>query len=1534
MAVQAGRWQIFGLALMTILASGRAQDGNDAEPARNGAPLTPLVNRGDWNASASSKESDFAPARALVPEGRWSSSFSDDQWWAVDFGREEQLGGIRLRWEDAHAESYAVLVSTDGEQWDEVHATISSLGGTEIIEFPPRPVRHVKLDLRRRATEWGYSLWEVSFNPWELCQRSWEMSATASSGQNGAMGAEKAIDGDSATRWSSDFSDDEWWQVEFARPVPLAGLRILWETAFAENYRILVSDDGDAWTPVYEVNEGDGGPDFIFFRPVEARFLRIHCTQRGTGWGNSIWDVRFFSGSECLRAEASSAAPGGTPDLAVDGRLDTAWRPADENESTLTVHLPERMLLGGLVLTWQEAFATAYELELSEDGESWKTVAEQQNGGGGENQHFFAAAPARAVRLTVRDSQGGPAALARIELKGAEEQATPIRHYQAKARNLRRDLFPMWLSRLQEFWTIVGLPEEPNESLFSETGILEPFKHAFSVQPMVWADGELRTWADVELEQELQDRILPLPTVRWKTDGWQLEISAVMSGPESARFTAVRYRFIPEASAPADARLALAIRPVQLNPGWQHGGYSPIPEGRFEPAGDGSPARFFVENTPRLLMPVAPSAMGAAALDDGEIGEYLLRGEIPGTLTASDAEGKVGAAAWFDLADASNAPVDVVVVFPLDPEAAPPAELMNNPSGGFESLWQTQRADWTRLLARPEIDIPEPRLIEVMKSNLAYILINRDGPWFKPGPRNYNHAWMRDGVLTGAATLRCGITDMVRDFIVHFARHIREDGWVPWMILEGGNPVAYNHNPDSGEGHEYDSQGQYPFILRQYLDYSGDEEFVREMVPGAIQAIRFARKLRERRMTDEYRTDPDKQAYYGLLPHSNSHEGYYPARHSYWDGFWLLRGIKDAIVLAERFGLDDDAVWLRREEESVRRDFYASMLRVIRDAGLEALPGCVELADFDPTSTTMGLMVADERDHLPQPYGTNTFFIYWDELVSRMQPGGAKLYTPYEVRNADAFVRLGWRERALEALRFFIRDGVRPAAWNHMGEVVHTSLRTPAYIGDLPHTWVGADYVNAVRSLFVFEDNEALVLAGGIDPAWLDPGVSVKNLPTPYGSVGYRMCLTNGVLHIDLSGRAHPPGGIRIPLPDSLAGAEILLNGKPQAAENGVLLLEGIGEPLPEPSPAAPAPGLRRDASSAPEDPLVLEWLKQVQDTTTPEQQLLGSMQDQQLQTFNNALAAMAFLLHGETERAERILDFFANATDRDNPDPALQNFFVNGEARGFFQSARRTEENGRPVYRAGDMNDRWMGDLCWLLLAYRHHEQVAGPGKYDDIQILLRDLLASWYTPATRSLGGYVRHGWRQGDQRLHEDHGHPEGNIDAYAVFRVIGETERARQVRLWLEASLTGRDLPLDLYTWRALAYGPEAASLLDIPDGDPKYRKKALVGGRSVTGVWHGADPRISGNFWCDGIGHMACAFYAVGEPERGHFYANQLDFLLRDIDIHGVRTRSLPYTLNRQGGYDWVDPAKGFVSTAAWYVFAKNRFNPLTLRRED
>lgn len=357
----------------------------------------------------------------------------------------------------------------------------------------------------------------------------------------------------------------------------------------------------------------------------------------------------------------------------------------------------------------------------------------------------------------------------------------------------------------------------------------------------------------------------------------------------------------------------------------------------------------------------------------------------------------------------------------------------------------------------------------------------------------------------------------------------------------------------------------------------------------------------------------------------------------------------------------------------------------------------------------------------------------------------------------------------------------------------------------------------------------------------------------------------------------------------------------------------------------------RRAAELNPEDSLVLAWLKQVQDTTTPEQQLLGSMEDQQLQTFNNALAAMAFIIKGEKERAERILDFFASATDRDNADLTRQNFFYDGEARGFFQYMARKEENGQVMYRGEPTSDRWMGDMFWLLFAYHHYDRVFGAGRYEEVERLMHDLLVSWYKESPQGHGGFVQHGWRRGDQQLHEADGHHEGNIDAYAYFKLIGDNERAEKIRQWLESSIGGNNLPLDLYTWRVLAYGQEAADLMKVPDYDLRFRKTVHFNGHDVVGVWHGPDAKITDNIWIDGVGHMACAYFAAGDDERGNFYANQLDALLIDRTIGGIQTRGLPYTVSRVGGYDWVQLDKGFVSASAWYIFAKNKFNPMTLK---
>jgi hypothetical protein len=385
--------------------------------------------------------------------------------------------------------------------------------------------------------------------------------------------------------------------------------------------------------------------------------------------------------------------------------------------------------------------------------------------------------------------------------------------------------------------------------------------------------------------------------------------------------------------------------------------------------------------------------------------------------------------------------------------------------------------------------------------------------------------------------------------------------------------------------------------------------------------------------------------------------------------------------------------------------------------------------------------------------------------------------------------------------------------------------------------------------------------------------------------------------------------------------------------EKGMKASFGSAGPMIDPNAALPGTGFRqrRDAVMNPEDPLVLEGLRQIQDISSPGRQILPSMENNEAQTFNNALVAMAFLVKGERGRAERLLDFYAAATDRGNQEINRQNFYYNGEARGFYQwvELNATEKAGAfhfdPAAKSGP--DRWMGDMAWLLIAYKNYEKQFNSRKYAVITGILKDYLVSLYTNASEAPGGYLRHGWINGDRKHNENFGHPEGNIDAWVAMKLCGEDRIAGNIRTWLDTKLKGKTLPLDLYTWRVLAYGSSFSNVLNIPEYDLRYRKILdTKAGRKAMGFYPFANYNVN-NIWFDGTGHITCAYYAVGNPLRGNFYSNQLDAFLIDCKVNNVLTRSLPYTANTTGEYPWVDVKKGFISAAAWYIFAKNRYNP-------
>lgn len=963
--------------------------------------------------------------------------------------------------------------------------------------------------------------------------------ATASTGQE-AYGAQNAIDGDMETRWGSAFTDHEWWQVAFDQPVSLAGLQIVWEEAYGEHYLIQVSNDGTHWQTVFEETAGDGKTDWIFFQPVTTRFLRLQGRQRGTGWGYSIWELRPLLASEWPTVQAGDTLPGSDPQAVVDGRPQTYWRSTQEKANHLLMTLPHPIELGGLAIDWGQAFATSYDVDLQTADGAWRRVKHISQGNGERDLVYFPAANVIGIQLRLAQSHSGQGyAIDEITLKGGDEQATPLRFYQALAQERPRGWYPRWLYREQEFWTTTGIPGDTEESLLGESGIFEPYKAGFTVMPFIHTRDRLLTWTDVKVEQALAEGYLPLPSVTWHTDSWTLNMAAVSAGGAGASYTAVRYRLTNHGTQAVNGRLILAVRPIQLNPKWQRGGFSPMRRVEAVPYGTGQALR--INGQDKILAPLAPSQVAAIAFDQGTVLDCLHHTNCPTPAMAVDDEGKCEAALVYDIAAAPGAHTNIVLVFPLHGTTSKASTWTDAPST-FQAHVDEQRQYWQTLLQRVDIAIPEPKLVHMLQSNLAYILLNQDGPWIKPGPRNYSHSWIRDASMTGLALLRMGITEPVRQLLMAYIPLVDAKGWVPWLVFDGGKPVTFV--ADSREGHEYDSQGQFPFLVRNYVEFTGDTTLLDDAYAAVRRALSYGRALRRERMTEPYRRDPMLAAYYGILPESNSHEGYYPAQHSYWDDFWYLRGLKDGIYLAQKLGRSDDVAWMQAELQDARQDLYASMQRVIARDHLDYLPGSAEKGDFDATSTAIAIMVSDEAAHLPQPYATHTFARYYEHFVQRSESGSTESFTPYEVRTAEAFVRLGHRQQALAMLRRFTYTATHPTAWNHLAEVVHGRSRMPSYIGDMPHTWVGSGYISAVRSLFAYEEEDELVLAAGIDPAWIQAGMAVRHLPTRFGTLDYTIHSTTNSIRMHIEGKAAPPGGFTVRLPSEFRTRVVRLNGE------------------------------------------------------------------------------------------------------------------------------------------------------------------------------------------------------------------------------------------------------------------------------------------------------------------------------------------------------------------------------------------------------
>ena len=129
-------------------------------------------------------------------------------------------------------------------------------------------------------------------------------------------------------------------------------------------------------------------------------------------------------------------------------------------------------------------------------------------------------------------------------------------------------------------------------------------------------------------------------------------------------------------------------------------------------------------------------------------------------------------------------------------------------------------------------------------------------------------------------------------------------------------------------------------------------------VIGAVNYIEF---LTNKRKTEQYKKE-DSLVFYGLMPESISHEGYSAKpMHSYWDDFFTLRGLRDAVDIARITGDNNLETRCKNLRDEFEINLFNSLRLAIKNHNIDYIPGCAELGDFDATSTTISLFPGNEQ---------------------------------------------------------------------------------------------------------------------------------------------------------------------------------------------------------------------------------------------------------------------------------------------------------------------------------------------------------------------------------------------------------------------------------------------------------------------------------------------------------------------------------------------------------------------------------------------
>ena len=339
--------------------------------------------------------------------------------------------------------------------------------------------------------------------------------------------------------------------------------------------------------------------------------------------------------------------------------------------------------------------------------------------------------------------------------------------------------------------------------------------------------------------------------------------------------------------------------------------------------------------------------------------------------------------------------------------------------------------------------------------------------------------------------------------------------------------------------------------------------------------------------------------------------------------------------------------------------------------------------------------------------------------------------------------------------------------------------------------------------------------------------------------------------------------------------------------------------------------------------------------------------------TYDNALAAMAFLSAGRREEAEKLLDSFVYAAENDRYRPGrIRNAYASGDITAFpgWNGSARMPGWYDPEEGAW-YEDRYQtgsnaGNTSYAALALLQYDAAYGNEKYLQTAASLMDWVAENCRDSGDGFtGGYD--GWPEGGAETTYVFTYKsiEHNIDAYAAFRQLyrrtGEQKyaEAAESALALVRSMydgtrglfmtgTGDDgitpaaenTVLDAQVWSCMALGEEFAPYEDA--------LKTVEQMKLPEGGYPFCASNRNGGWWAEGTAYTALMYRLRGEDEPAEEALKALESIQLETGLFPAATvPNLSTGFDLFNGEPWEYGDAPHIAPAAWFVMAVNGFNP-------